>query len=188
MRRTINFCGDSFCAGLEPGNWCDNLASRLGAKVVGKGKPSTAYEYAIKCFDPSADYTVFLWTESHRLYHRKLLCTYRSGVKHFNNLKPVELLSATAEIFYRQFYDKEYFDELQMRSLYWFDKEVLADYKGTAIHLFCFEKTYHFENGLNVDHIMADYKEEDDVDGSNHYSFENNSWFASKLYETITNS
>ena len=47
MKRTINFCGDSFCAGLEPGNWCDNLASRLGAKVVGKGKPSTAYEYAI---------------------------------------------------------------------------------------------------------------------------------------------
>ena len=35
-------------------------------------------------------------------------------------------------------------------------------------------KTYHFENGLNVDHVMVDYKEEEDVAGSNHYSFENN--------------
>ena len=74
-----------------------------------------------------------------------------------------------------------------MRTLYWFDKEVLSRYKGTAVHLFCFEKTYHFENGLNVDHIMADYKEEEDVAGSNHYSFENNAWFASKLYESISN-
>ena len=81
---------------------------------------------------------------------------------------------------FEQFYDKEYFDELQMRTLYWFDKSLIKIQRHCSSFIL-FEKTYHFENGLNVDHIMADYKEEEDIYGSNHYSFENNAWFASKL-------
>jgi hypothetical protein len=183
--QTINFCGDSFCAGVEPDNWCNIVAKHLDAKIIGRGKSATAYEFAIKSFNPEADYTVFLWTEAHRLYHKDFKCTYTGGVRNFNNFKQVELLTATAEIFYRQFYKKEYFEEIQMRSLYWFDKEVLSKYKGVAVHIFCFAKTYHFENGINIDHIMSDLAETKEGDFPNHYTLDNNRWFANKLLSCL---
>ena len=65
----INFCGDSFCEQACEQSWTTHLANALDAKIVGLGRGGTAHERAFKTFSPSADYTVFCWTEPHRLYH-----------------------------------------------------------------------------------------------------------------------
>ena len=183
--RTISFCGDSWCAGLKTNSWCNLLADRLNSRIKVRGKPGTAYEYAIKSFDPTSDVTVFLWTEASRLYHKDFKCTYNNKIRRFDNMKTVELLSASAEIFYRTFYTKDFFEELQMRSLYWFDNEVLSKYKGLAIHIFCFEKTYHFSNGINVDHIMHTQNAKEAA-YDNHLSLVDNKLFSDKLFTIIS--
>ena len=68
----INFCGDSFCADLSHLAWTSLVASQLGAQIIGYGKKGMAHEYAIQCFDPAADFTVFCWTEPHRIWHPTL--------------------------------------------------------------------------------------------------------------------
>jgi len=188
MKRTINFCGDSFCAWIgsaKTPSWGDHLIKDLNLKLIGMGKASTAYEYAIKSFNPNADITVFCWTSAKRLYHKDYISNYQTGVLKLPSYKRSEILSITAEIFYREFYSKQYFNTLQMRSLYWFDKEVLSQYKGLAIHLFCFEKTYHFENGINVDHILhstANYEKS----YPSHFDEKTNKWFADKIFNVIS--
>ena len=51
MTRTINFCGDSFCASKDKESWTIILSNMLGYKIYGIGKKGTAYEHAIKTFN-----------------------------------------------------------------------------------------------------------------------------------------
>ena len=69
MTKTINFCGDSFCANTGEDSWTTILSRLLGYKICGTGKNGASYEHAIKTFDPTATATVFCWTEIHRIYH-----------------------------------------------------------------------------------------------------------------------
>lgn len=190
MGKTINFCGDSYCDYVDlntsKNSWCVQLAEKLDAKIIGGGKSATAYEHAIKSFEPSADYTVFCWTEAHRLYHKDYMCTYKNGVQHLRNYKRNELLSVCAEIFYRELYDDKYFDELQMRSLYWFDHEILSNYKGTVLHFWNFTKTYTFKHGMEYPDILYNYaKQYNSSDKLNHMTLQQNEYVANKSYQLI---
>jgi hypothetical protein len=189
MKKTINFCGDSFCAWIgshkKIQSWCDLLIKDLNLKLIGTGKAGTAYEYAIKSFNPNADITIFCWTGSDRLYHKNYICDVHNGVLNLPYYKQSKILTITAEIFYREFYSKQYFNDLQMRSLYWFDNEILSQYQGLAVHLFCFEKTYHFENGINVDLIMNSYANYEKSHPC-HFNEETNRWFADKIFNVIS--
>ena len=143
----INFCGDSFCAEACSQSWTTQLATALNAKIVGLGGGGHAHERAIKTFDPSADYTVFCWTEPHRLYHPDVpigvgTCDHYKKAKKSNNL------IAAAYVYYKYLHNWELAEERYVRELYWFDKTVLSNYKGKVVHLFCFEFFYEFENGV----------------------------------------
>jgi len=189
MAKTINFCGDSYCDYVDPNtsktSWCVQLAKQLDAKIIGGGKSATAYENAINSFKPSADYTVFCWTESHRLYHKNYACTYTSGISHFKTKKTNELLSVCAEMFYRYFYEAEYFNELQMRSLYWFDHEVLSKYTGTILHFWNFDKTYTFKYGIEYPDILSSFRDDSSPSNLNHLTPEQNERVANKAFQLI---
>ena len=145
MAKTINFCGDSFCANESDASWIAQLASKLEARVLGTGNDGTAHEHSIKSFDPQADVTIFCWTEASRIYHPT----------HPLNLSSCTLYCTKDQIyeaglqFYQHIHDLAYFRTRQMRDLYWFDHEILSQYKGIAISLWSFDKTYQFTNAHN---------------------------------------
>ena len=70
------------------------------------------------------------------------------------------------EMFYRTLYDSAYFDELQRRSLYWFDHEVLSKCKGILYTQFLLYKLYTFKHGITSPTIL--YSLLDPVEGDNH--------------------
>ncbi len=189
MAKSINFCGDSYCNFDKKSKvtWCAQLADKLDVEIIGTGWGGTAYEYAIKSFNPNADITVFCWTESNRLYHKDYIINYKSGARYFRTWKPHEMLSLMGEMFYRSLYNEKYFDELQYRSLYWFDHEVLAKYKGIIVHNFCFKNTYTFKNGITSPIIL--HSKHDPIEGDNHgmchMSIEDNKMYAEYVYNLI---
>lgn len=190
MAKTINFCGDSFCDGifrnLNRTSWCLELAALLNAEIIGKGGlSSSSYEYAIQSFNPKADYNIFCWTDSHRLYSKNFVCQYKSGVQHLRHRTSNELLSLCAELFYREFYTEKYFDELQMRSLYWFDHEVLSQYKGKILHFWNFSKTYTFTHGVEYPDVLKQFIVNDPDIVANHMTPEQNMIVAENAFNLI---
>jgi hypothetical protein len=142
---TINFCGDSFCAKVGPLAWTSILANKLNAEIVGTGVSGSSHEQAIVSFNSKSDYTVFTWTEYNRLYKKD----YPINTANTEVFKDKDVVYKAASWYYKYLHDKEYARMRQIRDLYWFDKEILAAYKGICLHLFCFEKTYTFSNGKN---------------------------------------
>ena len=103
------------------------------------GRKQSAYEHAIQTFDESTDYTVFCWTEPHRLYHRK----YPQFAKVFKEKN----ICGCSRLLWNA-HDYAYSERRQARELYWFDHEVLSKYKGIALHCWSFEQTYNFKQGI----------------------------------------
>ena len=68
MPKTIQFCGDSICADTCSNSWTTVLAGFLGATLIGKGRGGTAYENIFNTFNSNATYSVFCWTDAHRLH------------------------------------------------------------------------------------------------------------------------
>jgi len=221
IMKTINFCGDSFCQNEQvSAAWTVLLAYKLNASIVGWGKGGYAHEHAIQTFDDTADYTIFCWTEAHRIYVDKTystnLCNIEamcapdkldlsSGVK---LRQPVPIPIPTKRdkatyAYYKYLYKPTLHHERQIRDLYWFDNVVLSKYKGVAIHLFCFQNTYTFTNGINVSDILwdktrehklkklkklnPDYKMQDNEyeTYANHLSKQENARLADKIYNII---
>ena len=189
MAKTINFCGDSFCNFNTKSkvSWCAQLADKLGVEVVGTGWGGTAYEYAIKSFKHDADITVFCWTDSSRLYHKDYIVNYKSGSRYYKTYKTHEMLSLLGEMFYRTLYNEKYFDELQYRTLYWFDREVLAKYKGIIVHNFCFKNTYTFTHGITSPIILQSNRDlyKGELHGMCHMTVDNNKMYADYVYNLI---
>ena len=189
MAKTINFCGDSFCASPKPDSWVVRLSESLNANIVGLGGSGTAHEHAINSFDLSADYTVFCWTEAHRLYHQEHALNMAS-VETFSQLESLlsdgEVYQA-AHLFYKHLHDFELFEKRQIRDLYWFDHEVLKYYKGVCIHMWSFKNLYTFKYGTTIKHALSHLKAKDQTQQGiyNHLNIENNTLLANKLYNII---
>ena len=133
--KTIQFCGDSFCASTVSTSYTILLSDMLNASMIGRGRAGSAHEHAIRTFDTSADYTVFCWTESQRLFladeeidinlTTATKYTEQSGV----NTKTKNIAKA-AFVYFKyighQPMQTAYNKQRQMRDLYWFDHEVLS--------------------------------------------------------------
>ena len=187
MAKTINFCGDSFCASPKPDSWVVKLSESLNANIVGLGSSGTAHEHAINTFDLSADYTVFCWTEAHRLYHKEYALNMAS-VETFRSSSDEEIYQA-AHLFYKHLHDFELFEKRQIRDLYWFDHEILKHYKGVCIHLWSFKHLYTFKHGININHVLSHLKAKDQTQGGlyNHLNIETNTLLANKLNNILRN-
>ena len=185
MAKTINFCGDSFCASPKPDSWVVRLSESLDTNIVGLGESGSAHEHAINSFDLSSDYTVFCWTEAHRLYHKEYALNMAS-VETFKSSSDNEIYHA-AHLFYKYLHDFELFEKRQIRDLYWFDHEILKHYKGVCIHMWSFKHLYTFKYGTTIKHALSHLKARDQTKGDtyNHLNTENNTLLANKLYNII---
>ena len=182
----INFCGDSFCKSNSEESWTRQLATRLDAEILGLGSSGTALEHAFKTFDPTADYTIFCWTEPHRLYHPKYPINFTRCETEKSNSK----LYGAGFVYYKYLHNYEVAEARYVRELFWFDQCVLKEYAGKAIHLFSFECLYEFENGVtffNPLNLRRDvpFALDNSKEVANHFSVEQNKQLADELFECL---
>ena len=145
--KRINFCGDSFCSSMHDSSWTTLLTQSLGAKIINLGVEGACHEIAIENFDPSADYTVCVWTHHNRLFNRRRLpINYAKARKGVYEKQGRTYQAALA--YYEWLHDDGYAKKRQTRDLYWFDNEILSKYSKPLIHLWSFEKNYTFKNGI----------------------------------------
>jgi hypothetical protein len=191
--KTINYCGDSFCkTGGTVGDypdvaWTTLLAKQLDAKIIGLGKSGTAHENAIQSFVDTADYTVFCWTEPHRLWHPK----YPINMARADRYKKELRIYAVADLYYKYLHDTEYAIERFQRDCYWFDNAVLSKYKHKCIHLNSFHNWYDWTSGiahqlgpLNSLRTVPGNYSDDEV--ANHFTKQQNEQLADELYYIFT--
>ena len=197
--KTIQFCGDSFCASTVSTSYTVLLSDMLNASMIGRGRAGSAHEHAIRTFDTSADYTVFCWTESQRLFladeemdinlTTATKYTEQSGVN--TNTKNI---AKAAFVYFRyighQPMQTAYNKQRQMRDLYWFDHEVLSKSNSKIIHYFNRRVTYQFKHGYQMpDTIHNDFKippVEHNPHYYNHLSEKDNKILADNLYNKFT--
>jgi len=145
--RSINFCGDSFCGSSKKDSWTINLSEKLDATILGFGKGGAAHEHAIQSFDHTADFTIFCWTEASRIYH----ASYPLNFSSCESLRKENSVYEAGYQYFQHIHNLTHHRERQKRDLYWFDHEVLSQYEGIAISLWCYNKTYNFVNAHNFD-------------------------------------
>ena len=186
MAKTINFCGDSFCASKNQHSWTVKLAEMLDYKILGLGINGTSHETAIKQFNSKADVTVFCWTESTRIYSKdNLSLAYPLPLWTEKSYKSIY---HAANQWFEHLLDVDYQRERQIRDLYWFDRTKLTQYKGLAIHLWCYEKTYDFITGLTVEGLLFNLSKVSSLHTLwNHMPEKANTLLANKLYKLIRN-
>jgi len=178
MAKTINFCGDSFCASESGESWTKILPEMLNHKILGFGKGGSAHEHAIQSFDSSADITIFCWTEPHRLYHPHYALNSASAEEH----KKQNNVYAGAFAYYKFVHDFAYAERRQKRELYWFDHKVLSQYSGKIIHCWSFKKNYEFTSGITFDTPLVDIGKETTL---NHMTPEQNYTFANQIHNLL---
>ena len=180
MAKTINFCGDSFCAEVQPTAWTYILADLLDYTILGRGKAGSAHEHAIQSFDETADFTVFCWTEPDRLYHPTLPINFAQA----NAQAKSDRIYRAAKIYYDYLHDFDHSIVRQMRELYWFDQEVLSLYSGKIFHCWSFMETYQFTHGTTFNTPLFDLRSVD-ASSTNHMTVEQNYTLAHEIYNLI---
>jgi len=184
MTKTINFCGDSFCENdYDESSWLLQLANLTNHKIIGAGKKGSAYEHAIKTFNPKADVTIFCWTEPHRIYHPTASLNLLSAQTHRDTSK----IHAAAYNYFKYLHSNELDYERKQRDFFWFDEKVLKYYKGKLIHLFSFKSAeYPFKHGIIVKKPLELAKAGPSSIYPNHLTKENNVKLAKSLYKLFT--
>ncbi len=197
--KTIQFCGDSFCASTDDTSYTVLLSEMLNASMIGRGRAGSAHEHAIRTFDPLADYTVFCWTDPQRLFlaDEEIDINLTTATKYVeqsglnNNTKNV----AKAALAYFRYIGYKpmqtaYNEQRQMRDLYWFDLEVLSKSNSKIIHYFNKKVTYQFKHGyqmpdtLHNDFSVPSVKYNPNI--HNHLSERDNKILADNLYNKFT--
>lgn len=182
---TIKYCGDSFCTGQTADSYCVQLASLLDVKIVGFGQVGTAHEHAIQSFDSNTTYTVFCWTEPHRLYHKQ----YALNMNSCEALRNQNSVYSTAYNYFKYLHNFDISIERQIRDLYWFDREILSKYKGQCVHLWSFNKTYDFIHGTTINTPLSTLAHRTPLEKQtqNHLDSNSNRLLATKLYNLLRN-
>ena len=195
-QKTIQFCGDSFCADTTPNSWTRILAVLLGASIASKGVLASAYENVFNTYRSDVTYSVFCWTDANRLYiHDSDFALNEATARTFKNKG--KRLNA-AHMYFNYLNDTDYNYKRQSRELFWFDHAVLSKSKTKAIHIFCFKNTYNFTNGYTFPKPIAEmynyeHKFLDKFQGrlkhgtktvfKNHLTLEDNHIFADLLFK-----
>ena len=198
MPKTIQFCGDSFCADTDATAWTTILAKKLGAVLIGKGRGGTAYENIFNTFNSNATYSVFCWTDAHRLYVQTENYDINYATALANRKKSLHHAAALA--YFKFINHTEYNLKRQFRELFWFDHDTLSKSNTKAIHLFCFKNTYTFAHGFTfqkpiVDMFQHEHQLHDvnknatyveDASFVNHLTHQDNKLLAEKVYSKFT--
>jgi len=198
MPSTIQFCGDSFCADVDATAWTTILAKKLGAVLIGKGRVGTAHENIFNTYTSNATYSVFCWTDAHRLYLHDINYDINYATALANRKK--SLHHAAAHAYFKVLSHTEYNYKRQYRELFWFDYDILSKSTTKAIHLFCFKNTYTFAHGytfpkpivemFNYEHRVEDtgkgVKASPDTIYTNHLTHQDNKLLAEKVYSKFT--
>lgn len=171
---TIGFYGDSFCCetstphsiakGYE--TYIAKLKKHTDAKIVHLGEGgSSVWDVILQQFNPAdvPDVCIFCWTDNTRLYNKKIRNMTYGSIKD-KKLKDITLLELfhrgivnAAKHYYNYLYDPDK-HELEYKSLlYYFDKEILPSVNSKIIHLWSFENTYKWSNGINISTPLNDY-------------------------------
>ena len=189
--KTINFCGDSFCArdGLDKDrlkySWTSLLANKLNCKIIGGGRGGAAYEHAIRSFNDKAGITIFCWTDSDRIYNKKYIINGKTA----NKYKDINSVYKAADYYYNYLHDSSLSKLRYMRELYWFDQTILSKYKGTIIHMSCFHTVYQFTNGINIPGLLYWFPQSrkgiDKEEIANHLTIQENIKLANKIYKVL---
>jgi len=182
MIKTINFCGDSFCASRDENSWIVILSRMLNYEIWGTGKNGTAYEHAIKTFHPTATATVFCWTEPHRLYHPTKHLNMASSEQKRHKCR----IHAAAHEYYKHIHNPDLMIERKQRDFFWFDEKVLKNYEGKIVHLFSFESAeYPFKHGVIFEKPLVLLKHGLSSIYPNHMTLENNAKLARLVYNLL---
>jgi len=193
MTKTIQFCGDSFCADTTPNSWTRILADLLNASIVGKGVKASAHENVFNTYRSDVTYSVFCWTDANRLYIHDSDFALNEATARANKDGSKRLTAAHAYFNYLNNIDYSY--KRQSRELFWFDLDILSKSKTKAIHVFCFKNTYNFNTGYtfpkpiaemyNYEHKFLDTFQGKPHDAKtvfkNHLTLEDNHIFANLL-------
>ena len=198
MPKTIQFCGDSFCADTCSNSWTTVLAGFLGATLIGKGRGGTANENIFNTFTSDATYSVFCWTDANRLYLHDIDYDINYATALADRKKSLHHAAALA--YFKVLYNTEYNLKRQYRELFWFDHDILAKSNTKAVHLFCFENTYSFTQGFTFPeplinmfqhkHQLHDVNKNatyvEDASYVNHLTHQDNKLLSEKVYSKFT--
>ena len=196
--KTIAYYGDSFCASDRYDSWCLLLADHLNCEIQRLGIGGSTIWHTFLEFDKDrksnnlADYIVFCWTDSDRLYHPTLPLTVNN--KPIPGTDPNIWKAADSYYKYLSFEDK---DAIAYKyALQFFDQNVLQELdKGKNIvqmwSMLPFDiklKSGFFLNESCLIHSWdgdMNYKGKTDLDLSNHMTAEQNKNWAKKVYNII---
>ena len=191
MSKTINFCGDSFCAHPGKDSWPIILSHLLKYKIIGLGKGGVTNEHIMKSFNPDTDITIFCWTDPHRIYHPTIVLNRATIEQNLHTSK----IHAAADQYYKYLHSSEIDLERRDRNLFWFEEKILKKYKGKIIHLFSFlNSIYPFKYGKVIDKPLYRLllesgnftgKTTQDGDYPNHMKKETNAKLAKYLYKLL---
>lgn len=198
MPDTIQFCGDSFCADIDANAWTTILTKKLDAEIIGKGAGGTAHENIFNTYNPNATYSVFCWTDAHRLYLHDINYDINYATARENRKKSIH--HAAAHAYFKILSHTEYNYRRQYRELFWFDHDILSKSNTKAVHLFCFKNTYTFAHGytfpqplsemFDYEHRVEDtgvgVKASPDTTYLNHLTHQDNKLLAEKVYSKFT--
>ena len=200
----IGFFGDSFCMEeSNPHSWFLNyetyirkIKNNYKADIVNLGRPGSSYWDTILDQFTSVetpDVCIFCWTSHHRIYHPVVRNLTYSTVLDLK-LKDIKLSNIlnhgvvnAAKHYYKFLYDDRKAREEMISAFYRFDREVLSNLKNTKIiHLWCFEKSYDWQNGITVPVILKELSADSSPSAPNHFEGDAiNSKLANLLIEII---
>ena len=186
--KTIQFCGDSFCADTDDTAWTTILAKKLGATITGKGRGGTAHEYVFKTFNPKTTYTVICWTDANRVHIPGRDFDVSSAMAGAYANKSDKLWAA-AYVYYKHVHNNTYAELRQQRELYWFDYSLLSQSNTKTIHIFNFKNLYTFKHGYTFEKPLASvYKTYGPTNNiySNHFNHDDNKLLALEVYSKFT--
>jgi len=195
MDKTIGFFGDSFCASRKSDSWCVILAEALGLDITHWGTGGASIWKTMMQFNSvihKPDIIVFCWTETTRLFHRRLPLTPNAVPIPGEDPKVFEASS----MYYKYLQDDDK-DVLAGRyALQWFDQKELKQYErdhkivqawsfrteGVALHTGRIIDQEMVKFAWGGDTPDSDYK--NDLNMSNHMTSQKNQEWA-KLIRAV---
>jgi len=196
--KTIAYYGDSFCASDRNDSWCVLLADWLGCNIMRLGIGGSSIWSTFLEFEQDqktgslADYIIFCWTDSHRLYHPTLPLTPQN--QPIAGTDPAVWKAADDYYKYLSFQHKD--NIAYSYALQWFDKKILHNIKenNTIVQMWSMlpfkiklESGIFLEESCLVHSWDGDlnFKNDVDLDLSNHMTVQQNESWAKKIYDRI---
>lgn len=167
----IGFFGDSFCMEFDNihsekykyQTYLTMIKNYYSADVVNLGVGgSSVWDVIINQFpiflDNLPDVCIFCWTDSNRLYHKSFRSLTGSSVLNLKEKDFTEQNETDKDIFdaakqyFLKLHDFQKADIEKNAALHYFDDFILSKIKDKTkiIHLWSFEKTYNWNNGVEV--------------------------------------